>query len=39
MTRAPAGLPAKLEHFMGGTHTPSADGATFEVADAVTIRP
>ena len=35
----PPGLPAKLEHFIGGTHTPSADGATFEVADPVTNRP
>ncbi len=36
---APSGLPAKLEHFIGGAHTPSADGATFEVADPVTSRP
>ena len=35
----PARLPAKLEHFIGGTHVPSADGATFEVADPVTNRP
>ncbi len=35
----PAGLPAKLEHFIGGTHAPSADGATFEVADPVTNQP
>ena len=33
------GTPAKLEHFIGGTHTASADGATFEVADPVTNRP
>ena len=39
MTGTPAGLPAKLEHFIGGTHTPSADGATFEVADPVTNQP
>ena len=39
MTRTPAGLPAKLEHFIGGVRTPSADGATFEVADPVTNRP
>jgi 5-carboxymethyl-2-hydroxymuconic-semialdehyde dehydrogenase len=35
----PAGLPAKLEHFIGGEQTPSADGATFEVADPVTNQP
>ena len=35
----PPNVPAKLEHFIGGTHTPSADGATFEVADPVTNRP
>jgi 5-carboxymethyl-2-hydroxymuconic-semialdehyde dehydrogenase len=35
----PPNIPAKLEHFIGGTHTPSADGATFEVADPVTNRP
>jgi 5-carboxymethyl-2-hydroxymuconic-semialdehyde dehydrogenase len=29
----------KLEHYIGGAHTPSADGATFEVADPVTNRP
>ena len=33
------GIPAKLEHFIGGAHTASADGATFEVADPVTNRP
>jgi 5-carboxymethyl-2-hydroxymuconic-semialdehyde dehydrogenase len=33
---APPNVPAKLEHFIGGTHTPSADGATFDVADPVT---
>ena len=32
----PPGLPAKLGHFIGGAHTPSATGATFEVADPVT---
>jgi 5-carboxymethyl-2-hydroxymuconic-semialdehyde dehydrogenase len=36
---APPGLPAKLEHFIGGAYTPSADGATFEVADPVTNQP
>ena len=35
----PPNVPAKLEHFIGGTHTPSADGATFDVADPVTNRP
>src|SRR5882724_9537772 len=38
MTRPP-GLPAKLEHFIGGAQAASADGATFEVADPVTNRP
>jgi 5-carboxymethyl-2-hydroxymuconic-semialdehyde dehydrogenase len=33
------GIPAKLGHFIGGTHTASADGATFEVADPVTNQP
>ena len=35
----PQALPAKLEHFIGGAHTPSADGAIFEVADPVTNEP
>ena len=35
----PRNVPAKLEHFIGGAHTPSANGATFEVADPVTNRP
>ena len=35
----PPGLPAKLEHFIGGGYAPSADGATFEVADPVTNQP
>jgi 5-carboxymethyl-2-hydroxymuconic-semialdehyde dehydrogenase len=35
----PPGLPVKLEHFIGGAHTPSADGATFEVADPVSNQP
>jgi 5-carboxymethyl-2-hydroxymuconic-semialdehyde dehydrogenase len=35
----PPGLPGKLAHFIGGAHTPSATGATFEVADPVTNRP
>jgi 5-carboxymethyl-2-hydroxymuconic-semialdehyde dehydrogenase len=36
---APPHVPAKLEHFIGGTHTPSADGGTFDVADPVTNQP
>ena len=36
MTSPPPGLPAKLEHFIGGAHAASADGATFDVADPVT---
>jgi 5-carboxymethyl-2-hydroxymuconic-semialdehyde dehydrogenase len=39
VTSAPANIPAKLEHFIGGERTPSADGATFEVADPVTNQP
>jgi 5-carboxymethyl-2-hydroxymuconic-semialdehyde dehydrogenase len=35
----PRDVPAKLEHFIGGARTPSADGATFEVADPVTNHP
>ena len=35
----PPGLPAKLEHFIGGAHVKSAAGATFEVADPVTNQP
>src|SRR5690349_18691845 len=35
----PTGLPAKLEHFIGGAHAASADGATFDVADPVTNLP
>ena len=35
----PEGLPAALEHFIGGAPAASADGATFEVADPVTNRP
>jgi len=35
----PSNLPAKLEHFIGGAHAPSADGATFDVADPVTNQP
>jgi 5-carboxymethyl-2-hydroxymuconic-semialdehyde dehydrogenase len=35
----PEGLPAVLEHFIGGAPAASADGATFEVADPVTNRP
>ena len=32
----PPGVPAKLEHFIGGAHAASAGGATFDVADPVT---
>ena len=32
---APSGLPGTLNHFIGGACTPSADGATFDVADPV----
>jgi 5-carboxymethyl-2-hydroxymuconic-semialdehyde dehydrogenase len=32
---APPGLPGKLNHFIGGAWSPSADGATFDVADPV----
>ena len=39
MTGPPAGLPGKLEHFIAGQPTQSADGATFEVADPVSNRP
>ncbi len=39
MTPTPRNIPAKLEHFIGGAHVPSADGATFEVADPVTNQP
>jgi 5-carboxymethyl-2-hydroxymuconic-semialdehyde dehydrogenase len=35
----PPGLPTTLDHFIGGAHTASADGATFEVADPVSNRP
>jgi 5-carboxymethyl-2-hydroxymuconic-semialdehyde dehydrogenase len=35
----PSNLPAKLEHFIGGAHVPSTDGATFDVADPVTNQP
>jgi 5-carboxymethyl-2-hydroxymuconic-semialdehyde dehydrogenase len=35
----PPGLPAELEHFIGGASVPSAGGATFEVADPVTNQP
>jgi 5-carboxymethyl-2-hydroxymuconic-semialdehyde dehydrogenase len=38
-TGPPPGLPAKLEHFIGGEHAAGADGATFEVADPVSNRP
>ena len=28
-------VPSKIEHFVGGRHVPSADGATFDIADPV----
>jgi 5-carboxymethyl-2-hydroxymuconic-semialdehyde dehydrogenase len=31
----PDQVPDKIEHFIGGRHGPSADGATFDVADPV----
>ena len=39
MTGSPPGLPTTLEHFIGGAHVKSADGATFEVADPVSNQP
>jgi 5-carboxymethyl-2-hydroxymuconic-semialdehyde dehydrogenase len=33
------GLPAKLDHYINGAPTPSADGATFEVTDPVSNQP
>src|SRR6516165_7859956 len=39
MMTVPPNVPAKLERFIGGAHTASADGATFEVADPVTNLP
>jgi 5-carboxymethyl-2-hydroxymuconic-semialdehyde dehydrogenase len=39
VTGPPAGLPATLEHFIGGTHVASVDDNTFEVADPVSNRP
>ena len=35
----PADLPKTLEHFIGGTHVPSATGATFDAADPVSNQP
>ena len=32
---SPPGLPGKLDHFIDGAWTPSADGATFDVAEPV----
>ena len=32
---SPPGLPGRLDHFVGGAWSPSADGATFAVADPV----
>jgi 5-carboxymethyl-2-hydroxymuconic-semialdehyde dehydrogenase len=39
MATAPPGLPAKLDHFIGGAPAASADGAAFEVADPVSNQP
>ena len=39
MATPPPGLPAQLDHYIGGAPTPSADGATFEVADPVSNQP
>jgi 5-carboxymethyl-2-hydroxymuconic-semialdehyde dehydrogenase len=39
VTSSPPGLPTTLEHFIGGKPAPSADGATFEVADPVSNQP
>jgi 5-carboxymethyl-2-hydroxymuconic-semialdehyde dehydrogenase len=39
MTTPPPGLPAKLDHYINGAPAPSADGATFEVADPVSNQP
>jgi len=39
MANTPPGLPAKLDHYIGGAPTASSDGATFEVADPVTNQP
>jgi 5-carboxymethyl-2-hydroxymuconic-semialdehyde dehydrogenase len=36
---APAGLPGRLDHFIGGQWSPSADGATFDVTDPVSNQP
>ncbi|NNG35686.1 5-carboxymethyl-2-hydroxymuconate semialdehyde dehydrogenase [Nakamurella aerolata] len=37
--RVPAGLPTKLQHYIGGQHVDSVDGATFDVLDPVTNQP
>jgi 5-carboxymethyl-2-hydroxymuconic-semialdehyde dehydrogenase len=34
-TGRPDGLPAAIQHWIGGRHTPSLDGTTFEVSDPV----
>jgi 5-carboxymethyl-2-hydroxymuconic-semialdehyde dehydrogenase len=39
MSGPPPDLPKTLEHFIGGKPAPSADGATFEVADPVSNQP
>src|SRR5579875_1606515 len=35
----PAGLPALMEHYIGGRHAGSVSGATFDVADPVSNKP
>jgi 5-carboxymethyl-2-hydroxymuconic-semialdehyde dehydrogenase len=37
--QVPPGLPGRLDHFVAGAWSPSADGATFEVADPVSNTP
>lgn len=35
---APSGLPGRLDHFIADAWSPSANGATFAVADGFRIR-
>ena len=37
--RVPAGLPERLQHYIGGQHVDSQDGSTFDVLDPVTNQP
>ncbi len=39
MATLPPGLPTHLDHYINGTPSASADGATFEVADPVSNQP